>query len=87
MMQTQEMIQQLIKYFLEGLAVAIAAYVIPKRSANWEEIAMIGATAGLTFFILDTFAPSVGAGARLGKGFKIGTNLVGAPQVPQVPIM
>ena len=79
------MMKKIIKYFLEGIAVAIAAYVIPQKTANWQEVAMIGATAGLTFLLLDTFAPSVATGARLGTGFKTGTGLVQA-QVPAVPL-
>jgi ABC-type Co2+ transport system permease subunit len=59
--------------------VAIAAYAIPKRSLNIEEIVLIALTAAATFSILDTYVPSMGASARGGAGFGIGANLVGFP--------
>ena len=67
----------LLKYALEGAAVAVAAYYIPKRKANLQEIAMIAATAAVVFMLLDTFAPAIGEGARLGSGFGIGASQVG----------
>ena len=33
-----ELVKRIIKYLVEGLMVAIAAYAIPKRSLNVEEI-------------------------------------------------
>jgi hypothetical protein len=33
-----ELVKRVIKYLVEGLMVAIAAYAIPKRSLNIEEI-------------------------------------------------
>jgi ABC-type Co2+ transport system permease subunit len=59
--------------------VAIAAYAIPKRSLNIEEIILIALTAAATFSILDTYVPSMGASARGGAGFGIGANLVRFP--------
>ena len=59
--------------------VAIAAYAIPKRSLNVEEIILIALTAAATFSILDTYIPSMGVNARSGAGFGIGANLVGFP--------
>lgn len=59
--------------------VALAAYAIPKRSLNLEEIAMIALTAAATFSILDTYVPTIGVTARSGAGFGIGANLVGFP--------
>ena len=75
----------LLKYFLEGLAVALAAFYIPKRDMDMKEVAMIAATAGLTFLVLDMFAPSVGTGARFGSGFGIGANTVGFRRGGAVP--
>lgn len=74
-----ELIKRIIKYLVEGLMVAIAAYAIPKRSLNVEEIILIALTAAATFSILDTYIPSMGANARSGAGFGIGANLVGFP--------
>jgi ABC-type Co2+ transport system permease subunit len=59
--------------------VAIAAYAIPKRSLNIEEIVLIALTAAATFSILDTYIPSMGVSARTGAGFGIGANLVSFP--------
>jgi len=74
-----ELIKRLVKYLVEGLMVAIAAYAIPKRSLNLEEIMLIALTAAATFSILDTYVPSMGASARSGAGFGIGANLVKFP--------
>ena len=79
MFNTNELIKRVIKYIVEGLMVAICAYVIPKRSMNLEEIACLALTAAATFAILDTYIPSMGVGARSGAGFGIGANLVGFP--------
>jgi hypothetical protein len=74
-----DMVSRLIKYLLEGLAVAVAAYVIPGKTMRWNEVAMIALTATATFAILDIYAPSVGSSARTGAGFGIGAGLVGFP--------
>ena len=74
-----ELVKRVIKYLVEGLMVAIAAFAIPKRSLNLEEIALIALTAAATFAILDTYIPSMGVTARSGAGFGIGANLVGFP--------
>lgn len=63
------------KYLLEGLAVAAAAYYIPRRTSNLQDIAMIAATAAAVFAILDMLAPTVSHGARQGAGFGIGYNI------------
>ena len=74
-----ELVKRIIKYLVEGLMVAIAAYAIPKRSVNMEEIILIALTAAATFSILDTYVPSMGVTARSGAGFGIGANLVKFP--------
>jgi ABC-type Co2+ transport system permease subunit len=74
-----ELVKRIIKYIVEGLMVAIAAYAIPKRSMNIEEIGLIALTAAATFSILDTYVPSIGVTARSGAGFGIGANLVHFP--------
>jgi ABC-type Co2+ transport system permease subunit len=74
-----ELVKRIIKYLVEGLMVAIAAYAIPKRSLNVEEIVLIALTAAATFSILDTYVPSMGVGARSDAGFGIGANLVRFP--------
>jgi len=74
-----ELIKRIIKYLVEGVMVAIAAFAIPKRSLNIEEIILIALTAAATFSILDTYIPSMGVSARSGAGFGIGANLVHFP--------
>lgn len=74
-----ELIKRLVKYLVEGLMVAIAAFAIPKRSLNAEEIMLIALTAAATFSILDTYVPAMGASARSGAGFGIGANMVKFP--------
>jgi len=79
--QMGELVKRGIKYLVEGLMVAIAAYAIPKRSLNLDEVALIALTAAATFSILDTYIPSMGVSARSGAGFGIGANLVGFPRM------
>ena len=74
-----ELVKRTIKYLVEGVMVAIAAYAIPKRSLNLDEVALIALTAAATFSILDTYIPSMGVSARTGAGFGIGANIVGFP--------
>ena len=76
---TQEIINRVIKYLVEGLFVAIAAVFIPKRSLPPEEILSLGIVAAAVFAILDVVSPSIGFTARQGAGFGLGANLVGFP--------
>ena len=75
-----ELVKRAIKYLVEGLMVAIVAFVIPQKPLKFEEIAIIALMAAATFSILDTFVPTMGASARSGAGFGIGANLVGFPR-------
>ena len=72
-----DVLTRLVKYSLEGLAVAVAAYLLPGKVLKLSEIAMIALVALSTFAVLDIYAPSVGASARTGAGFGIGAGLVG----------
>ena len=58
-----ELVKRAIKYLVEGLMVAIVAFVIPQKPLKFEEIAIIALMAAATFSILDTFTPSIGVGA------------------------
>jgi hypothetical protein len=73
-----DLVTRLVKYALEGIAVAVAAYVFSGK-LKMTEIGMISLTAMATFAVLDVFAPSVGASARTGAGFGIGAGMVGFP--------
>jgi hypothetical protein len=79
MLDLGELVKRAIKYLVEGLMVAIAAYAIPKKALNLDEVALIALTAAATFSILDTYVPSLAIGARSGAGFGIGANLVKFP--------
>jgi ABC-type Co2+ transport system permease subunit len=72
-----ELVKRIIKYLVEGLIVAIVAFVIPKRSLNVEEIILIALTAAATFSILDTYLPSVGASTKSGLGLGLGIRMSG----------
>ena len=74
-----EIVKRALKYLVEGLMVALAAYTIPKKSLQVDEIILISLTAAATFSILDTYLPSMAESARGGAGFGIGANLVGFP--------
>ena len=78
-MSLELLVKNVLKYLLEGIAVAIAAKYIPSREIALNEVMMIAVTAALTFFILDLFSPSIASGARMGAGFGVGANLVGFP--------
>jgi len=71
-----EVLKRVMKYFLEGLAVSFAAFWIPRRRMDVEDIIVIAITAATTFAVLDMWAPSTVAGAaRWGAGFGIGASL------------
>ena len=79
-----ELIKRAIKYIIEGIIVALAAYVIPKQSLKVEEVVVIALTAAATFSVLDVFIPSMGATARQGAGAGIGLGVIGG--LPMVPM-
>jgi ABC-type Co2+ transport system permease subunit len=81
LVNVNELVKRVIKYLVEGLMVAIAAYAIPKarNALNIEEIMFIALTAAATFSILDTYIPSMGVSARSGTGLGIGLNLARFP--------
>ena len=81
MLDLGELIRRAVKYLVEGVMVAIAAYAIPKKSLNLDEVMLIALTAAATFSILDTYVPSMAVGARSGAGFGMGANLVGFPRM------
>ena len=72
-----ELVKRAIKYLIEGLVVALAAFAIPKKQLNIEEIIIIALTAAATFSILDVFIPAMGTSTRQGAGFTLGTSLLG----------
>jgi ABC-type Co2+ transport system permease subunit len=71
----REVFIRLIKYLVEGIAVALAAYYVPKKNTNATEIFTIAVTAAATFAILDMAAPAISVGARFGAGFSTGSGI------------
>ena len=75
-----EVIRRCMKYIIEGIMVALAAFAIPSKKLVMSEILMIALMAAAIFCILDTYVPSLAMGARSGDGFGIGANLVEFPR-------
>lgn len=74
----KDVFKRLVKYLLEGLAVAfVAYYFIARGKLNAKDIFYLAVAAALSFAILDTFAPTVALGMRFGAGFGIGQGLFG----------
>ena len=74
-----ELVKRALKYLVEGVIVALAAFVIPSRKLRMDETLLIALTAAATFRIIDTYVPSLAVSARSGAGFGIGANLVNFP--------
>jgi uncharacterized RDD family membrane protein YckC len=75
-----EIINRVIKYLIEGLLVAAAALLIPRKALPMDEVATLAVLAAVVFAILDVVSPSMGVTARQGASFGIGANLVGFPK-------
>ena len=78
-LDVREVVKRMLKYFVEGLVVAVAAWVMPGRKSDMMDVICLGLVAAATFSLLDLFAPSVGTSARTGAGLGVGANLVGFP--------
>jgi hypothetical protein len=63
---------KIIKYLVEGLAVAVAAYYIPRRKMALPEIAAIGVSAAAIFAVLDILGPKLADPVKTGMGLGIG---------------
>lgn len=74
----KDVLKRVIKYLVEGLAVAfVAYYFVGRNKLDIKDIVMLGITAAFVFAILDTFSPTISLGARFGAGFGIGQGLFG----------
>ncbi len=80
-MDVNELLTRVIKYVVEGVAVAVALVFIPRKPLPMDEILTVTVAAAVVFAILDIFSPSIGVTARQGAGFGIGANLVGFPRM------
>jgi hypothetical protein len=72
----QEVFKRFMKYALEGLIVALAAFTIPNNKLDINETVTIALVAMCTFSVLDYFAPSMAGAARLGAGVSVLTSSV-----------
>ena len=78
--QIAEVLKRIVKYLLEGVAIGIAAMIIPRVRGiilPWDTVLILALTAAAVFAILDLWAPSVGSSARSGAGLSLGFGLVG----------
>lgn len=77
----QDLVNRLVKYLLEGLVVAVAAWLVfPNKRGKWDDFILLGLTASATFAVLDIgLTPSIASTARKGAGFGVGAGLVGWP--------
>lgn len=75
----QEMLTRLVKYLIEGLAVAIVAYLLPANKLSGYDIVLLALVAASVFSILDLLAPSIASGTRTGAGLAAGVGLIGLP--------
>jgi hypothetical protein len=80
-----EVFVRILKYLMEGLVVATAAFMFPNKKLTMDDVVLIGFVAAATFSLLDLYSPSLGVSARSGAGLGIGANLVGFPTMNNMP--
>lgn len=73
----KEVLQRAVRYIIEGFAVALAAYYIPRKKMSLQAITTIAITAAATFAILDVLAPNMTGVVKTGMGLGIGFGQVG----------
>lgn len=83
-----ELLKRAIKYIIEGVAVAVVAYLILKDRLHLtgKDILILAFTAAITFAVLDTFAPTVAVGTKFGAGLGLGAGLVAPTLIPMALI-
>jgi len=67
----------ILKYLLEGLAVALAVGILSRGKTSAGEVFLMSISAMAVFLLLDLYAPLTAAGARHGAGFGLGFKMVG----------
>jgi hypothetical protein len=72
-----EVLRRAAKYLVEGGAVALAAYLVPKSKLALGEIIVLAVTASAIFALLDLYSPSIGAATRTGSGLGLGGGIIG----------
>ena len=72
-----------LKYLLESFGIALAGKLLLGGKINIRELVSITLTITSALFILDRFAPEIGASARQGSGFRLGMSMVGGNTEPE----
>lgn len=80
-MDLAEVLNRAIKYLIEGVAVGIAAVLVPRKGIDFQEIVAIAIVAAAVFALLDLVSPSIGVTTRQGAGLGLGAQLVGFPRL------
>ena len=71
------MLPNVLKYVLEGGAIALATSLVSKKKRTVQELFITGLSGAVMFALLDRFAPQVSPGSRFGAGFGLGAKHVG----------
>tara|TARA_B100000900_G_C20571332_1_gene713361 strand:+ start:524 stop:1336 length:813 start_codon:yes stop_codon:yes gene_type:complete len=71
------MLPNVLKYILEGVAVAFAVTLVNKKGKDITQFVMTALSGAVMFALLDRFAPKVSIGSRFGAGFGLGAKHVG----------
>lgn len=75
------LVQNALKYLIEGFAVGLAAYMLrPYGRRDMKAIVVLGLTASVTFFVMDVLAPNIAQRVRMGAGFRLGFKMSGGAQ-------
>jgi len=73
------MLNIIFVYLIEALAIAVAAYYIPRRVMSIVDILKIAVTGAVVHLLLDLYSPLTASGLRFGTGMGIGKNMVNNP--------
>ena len=72
-----DVLRRAVRYLVQGFAVALAAYFIPRNKIDLNEITVIAITAAAIFAVLDVLSPTIGGYVKTGVGIGIGLGQVG----------
>ena len=73
------MLKIIFVYLIEALAIAVAAYYIPRRVMAMSDILKIAVTGAIVHLLLDLYSLVVSSGMRFGTGMSIGKNMINNP--------
>ena len=75
-----EVARRVLKYFVEGLVVAVAAsYILGNKQPSMNQLVSLGLTAASLFALLDLMLPSsdMARFSRVGAGLALGSRVAG----------